>query len=42
MKHDLVPQGRLKVVQDCDAAYFQPSLRDWVVLSNPTQDCVLG
>jgi hypothetical protein len=34
----LVPQGRLKVVQDCIAAYFQPSLRDWVVLSNPTQD----
>jgi len=37
-----VPQGRLKVVQDCVAAYFQPSLRDWVVLSNLTQDCVLG
>jgi hypothetical protein len=35
---NLVPQGRLKVVQDCVAAYFQPSLRDWVVLSNPTQD----
>ena len=29
MKHDLVPQGRLRVVQDCAAAYFQPSLRDW-------------
>ena len=25
MQHDLVPQGRLKVVQDCVAAYFQPS-----------------
>src|SRR6266852_5750837 len=24
-----VPQGRLKVVQDCVEAYFQPSLRDW-------------
>jgi hypothetical protein len=28
MKHDLVPQGRLKVVQVGIAAYFQPSLRD--------------
>jgi hypothetical protein len=28
MQHDLVPQGRLKSVQDCLAAYFQPSLRD--------------
>jgi len=25
MEHDLVPQGRLKVVQDCVAAHFQPS-----------------
>jgi hypothetical protein len=25
----LVPQGRLKVVQDSLAAYFQPSLRDF-------------
>jgi hypothetical protein len=33
----LVPQGRLKVVQDCAAAHFQPSLRDWV-FHNPTQD----
>jgi hypothetical protein len=38
MQHDRVPQGRLKVVQDCVAAYFQPSLRDWVVVQNPTQD----
>jgi hypothetical protein len=31
-----VPKGRLKVVQDLQAAYFQPSLRDWVVFkSNP-------
>jgi hypothetical protein len=30
-------RGRLKVVQDCLAAYFQPSLRDWVALSNSTQ-----
>ncbi len=35
---NLVPQGRLKVVQDYVATYFQPSLRDWVVLSNLTQD----
>jgi hypothetical protein len=28
MQHDLVPQGRLTVVQDCVAAYFQQSLRD--------------
>ena len=34
----LVPQGRLKVVQDGVAAHLQPSLRDWVVLLNPTQD----
>ena len=33
-----VPQGRLKVVQESVAVYFQPSLRDWIVLSNPTQD----
>jgi len=26
---ELVERGRLKVVQDCVAAYFQPSLRDW-------------
>jgi hypothetical protein len=34
---ELVERGRLKVVQDYVAAYFQPSLRDWVVLfeSNP-------
>jgi hypothetical protein len=32
----IVPQGRLK--EDCVAAYFQPSLRDYVVLTNPTQD----
>jgi hypothetical protein len=29
---NLVPQGRLKVVQDCVVAHFRPSLRDWVVL----------
>jgi hypothetical protein len=28
-----VPQGRLRIVQDWFAAYFQPSLRDLVVLS---------
>jgi hypothetical protein len=33
---NLVPQGRLKKV--CVAGHFQPSLRDFVVLSNPTQD----
>jgi hypothetical protein len=38
MRHDPVPQGRLKVVQDWIAAHFQPSLRDWVDLANPTQD----
>jgi hypothetical protein len=32
------PQGQLKVVQDCAAAYFQPSLRDWIVFFRPTQD----
>jgi hypothetical protein len=25
---NVVPQGRLKVAQDCVAAYFQPPLRD--------------
>ncbi len=31
----------MKVIKDV-AANFQPSLRDWSVRSNPTQDCVLG
>jgi hypothetical protein len=31
-------QGRLELVKVGIAAYFQPSLRDWIVLSNPTQD----
>jgi hypothetical protein len=43
---DSVPQGRLKVVEDCIAANFQPSPFDklragsagLVVLANPTQD----
>jgi hypothetical protein len=35
---NLVPQGRLKVVQGRVAAYFQPSLRDWSSFpSNPGQ-----
>jgi hypothetical protein len=42
MKHDRLPQGRLKVVQDCVAAYFSAVPAGLVVLSNPTQDCVLG
>jgi hypothetical protein len=28
VRHDQVPEGRLKVVQDRIATYFQPSLRD--------------
>jgi hypothetical protein len=35
---DSVPEGRLKVVQDHVTTCFQPSLRDSVVRSNPTQD----
>jgi hypothetical protein len=27
-KHDQVPKGRLKILKDCVAAHFQPSLRD--------------
>jgi hypothetical protein len=41
-KHDRVPQGRLKVVQDCVAAHFQPSLPDWVVFSEQPRTSVLG
>jgi hypothetical protein len=33
-----IPKGRLRVAQDCVLGHFQPSLRDWFFLSNPTQD----
>jgi hypothetical protein len=42
MKHDKVPQGRLKGFQGCAAAYFQPSLRDWVALETQPRTGVLG
>ena len=44
MQQDRGPEGQLNIVQDCIAAYFQPSLRDWVVLitSGPSSAILEG
>jgi hypothetical protein len=41
LRHKLL-RGRLRVVQDCVAAYFQPSLRDWVLFHIQPRTSVLG